>query len=246
VFLLALGLAASLLNSCGPSGDSLPIAQNPASQAVYIKASNTGVTDQFGWAVALDGDTLVVAAPQEDSSAVGVNSSQFADASASENHGAVYVFVRSEGVWLQQAYLKPNVHDALDNFGHSVAISGNTIVVGAPGEDSGNRSPADESLPGSGAAHVFVRDGATWTQQAYLKASTIGANANFGSSVAVSGDTLAVGAPLDDGAGSDAGAVFVFTRQAGVWTEQAAVRGLDTALGDRFGSSIALNADTWP
>lgn len=244
MFLLALGLAASLLSSCGPSGDSLPIAENPASQAVYIKASNTGATDQFGWAVALDGDTLVVGAPQEDSSAVGVNSSQSADASASENHGAVYVFVRSGGVWLQQAYLKPNVHDALDNFGQSVAISGNTIVVGAPGEDSGNRSPADESLPGSGAAYVFVRDGATWTQQAYLKASTIGANANFGSSVAVSGDTLAVGAPFDDGAGSDAGAVFVFTRQAGVWTEQAAVRGLDTAFGDRFGSSIALNADT--
>ena len=245
MFLLALGLAASLLNSCGPSGDSLTLEPDPASQAAtYIKASNTGATDQFGWAVALDGDTLVVGAPQEDSSAVGVNSSQFADASASANHGAVYVFVRSGGVWAQQAYLKPIVHNPLDNFGQSVAISGNTIVVGAPGEDSGNRSPADDSLPESGAAYVFVRNGTTWTQQAYLKASSIGANYNFGSSVAISGDTLAVGAPADGGAGLGAGAVFVFTRQLDVWTEEAAVRGLNTGPGDRFGISIALSGDT--
>jgi hypothetical protein len=243
---LAVALAAILLNSCGPSGDSLPVGQTPASQAAaYLKASNTGAADQFGAAVALDGDTLVVGAPEEDSSARGVNSSQSADASTTANHGAVYVFVRSGGVWVQQAYIKPLVHDALDNFGQSVAISGNTLVVGAPGEDSGIRNnPADNSALGSGAAYVFVRDGTTWTQQAYLKASSIAANASFGSSVAISGDTLAVGAPGDGGGGNEAGAVFVFTGQAGVWTQQAAVRGANTATGDRFGFSIALGGDT--
>ena len=239
---LAVAFAAILLDACGPSGDSLPVAQDPAPQAAtYLKASNAGASDQFGWAIALDGDTLVVGAPEEDSVATGVNSNQFADFNTLDNRGAVYVFVRSGGIWVQQAYIKPLVHDAQDNFGRSVAISGNTLVVGAPSEGSGIRTnPADNSAPGSGAAYVFVRDGTSWTQQAYLKASTIGTNANFGSSVAISGETLAVGAPLDAGAG----AVFVFARQAGAWMEQAVVRGSNTGAGDRFGISVALSADT--
>src|SRR5262249_39444615 len=98
----------------------------------------------------------------------------------------------------QQAYLKASNTGAGDGFGISVAISGDTVVVGAHGEDSNatgvNGNQADNSASSSGAAYVFVRTGGVWSQQAYLKASNTGMNDRFGWSVAVSGDTVVVGA----------------------------------------------------
>ncbi|MCX6885338.1 MAG: FG-GAP repeat protein [Verrucomicrobia bacterium] len=90
------------------------------------------------------------------------------------NSGAAYVFVRSGTTWSQQAYLKASNTDAVDNFGRGVAVSGDTVVVGASGEDSsttGVNSTQNNMGTGSGAAYVFVRSGTTWSQQAYLKAS---------------------------------------------------------------------------
>ncbi len=95
--------------------------------------------------------------------------------SATES-GAAYVFVRSAGVWTQQAYLKPAAVGTTqqgDWFGISVAVSGDTVVVGANREDSSttgvNSTPNDSSIGDSGAAYVFVRSAGVWTQQAYLK-----------------------------------------------------------------------------
>jgi hypothetical protein len=108
--------------------------------------------------------------------------------------GAAYVFVRTNGVWTQQAYLKASNTEADDGFAQSVAISGDTIVIGATGEDSnatgvnGNRT--DNSAPSAGAAYVFVRTNGIWTQQAYLKASNTDSGDAFGWSVAISGDTI--------------------------------------------------------
>lgn len=133
-----------------------------------MKASNTDANDSFG-SLALSGDTLAVGAANEDSNATGVNGNQ-AD-NTTGNSGAVYVFVRTGTTWSQQAYLKASNTDAGDNFGFSVALSGDTLVVGAPREASSatgvNGNQADNTAAASGAAYVFTRTGTTWTQQAY-------------------------------------------------------------------------------
>ena len=125
----------------------------------YLKASNTGLIDLFGSAVALDRDTLVVGARGEASGATAVNGDEN-DNSAS-GAGAAYVFVRQGANWSQQAYLKPDNADASDAFGTTVAIFEDTIVVGAPNEDSAatgvNGDPFDNTAPASGAVYVFVR-----------------------------------------------------------------------------------------
>jgi len=145
----------------------------PNSQGAYLKASNTGAFDWFGWSVAVSGGTVVVGAKGEDSSATGVNGDQTND--LEENSGAAYVFTRSGATWSQQAYLKASNTGAGDNFGWSVAIDNDTIVVGAAYEDSnatGVNGPQDNNDDStSGAAYVFTRSGTTWSQQAYLKAS---------------------------------------------------------------------------
>jgi hypothetical protein len=110
--------------------------------------------------------------------------------------------VRSGTNWTQQAYLKASNTGAEDNFGLRLAMSGDTLAVSAPFEDSsatgisgnqGNNNAVD-----SGAAYIFVRAGTNWSQQAYLKASNTGADDTFGSSLGVSGDTVVVGAFQED------------------------------------------------
>src|SRR5207244_1078890 len=113
--------------------------------------------------------------------------------------GAAYVFVRNGTNWTQQAYLKASNTDGGDFFGWSVAVSGDTVVVGAWGEASNatgvNGNQSDNSGRAAGAAYIFVRNGTNWSQQAYLKASNTGQGEElFGHSVAISGDTVVVGA----------------------------------------------------
>ena len=218
-------------------------------QQAYLKASNAEAGDQFSDSVAISGDTLVVGAIFEDSSAAGGetdNSAPFA--------GAVYVFARAGGVWSQQAYLKASNAEGDDIFGRNVAISGDTLVVGANGEDSSAAGgEADNTVPGAGAAYVFVRAGGVWTQQAYLKASNAETNDFFGGHVAISGDTLVVGARLEDSsaAGGEAdnsapgaGAAYVFARAGGVWTQQAYLKASNAESSDFFGGSVAISGDT--
>ncbi|HEU4729734.1 MAG TPA: integrin, partial [Kofleriaceae bacterium] len=220
--------------------------------------------DFFGCSVALSGDTLVVGAYGESSGATGVNpASGQADNSASYA-GAVYVFVRSGTTWTQQAYIKASNTGASDDFGISVALSGDTLAVGAEYEDSGATGvnpaigQADNSTSQAGAVYVFVRNGTTWTQQAYLKASNTGNLDHFGNSVALSGDTLAVGAIWEasgatgvnaasgqaDNSAGGAGAVYVFVRTGTTWTQQAYIKASNTEAGDYFGNSVTLSGDT--
>jgi hypothetical protein len=224
-------------------------------QQAYLKASNTGAGDSFGFSVAVAGDTVVVGALGEDSSTTGVNSTPNENATGS---GAAYVFTRSGTTWTQQAYLKASNTGASDAFGRSVAVSGNTVVVGAHGEDSsttGVNSTPNENATASGAAYVFTRSGTTWTQQAYLKASNTGASDSFGRSVAVSGDTVVVGAHGEDSSttgvnstpnesGGGSGAAYVFTRSGTTWTQQAYLKASNTEASDYFGSSVAVSGDT--
>lgn len=232
-----------------------PLTVDPLAQQAYLKAGNNGANDNFGEAVAISGDTVVIGASGEDSGSFGANSTAD-DAAASA--GAAYVFVRSSGLWTQQAYLKPANTSAGDLFGRSVSISGDTVVVGAPGEDSstaGVNSTPNEIATDAGAAYVFVRSGSTWTQQAYLKAGQVTAGDNFGAAVAVSGDLVVVGNPLEDStttvinstpndAGNAIGAANVYVRNGSAWTQEAYLKSMSGATVDRFGSVVAISGET--
>ncbi len=216
------------------------------SQQAYLKASNAEEFDYFGASVAISGNTLVVGAYQEDSSANGGESDNSVD-----NAGAVYIFTRSGGVWSQQAYLKASNAGWYDFFGCSVAISNDTLVVGANGEDSSlNGGEGDNSVGEAGAAYVFTRIQDTWSQRAYLKASNAGVDDNFGSSVAISGDSLVIGAYGEDSSASGgendnseegAGAVYVFERSGGSWNQQTFLKASNADGDDWFGSSVAIS-----
>jgi hypothetical protein len=191
------------------------------SQQAYLKASNTGAGDNFGWSVGVSGDTIVVGAPDESSNAIGVNG---ADNNLAGGSGAAYVFVRNASTWSQQAYLKASNTGHVDNFGASVALSGDMVVVGAPFESSnatGVNGAGNDLAQESGAAYKFVRSASIWSQQAYIKASNTGEFDQFGASVAASGETVVVGAPIESGNATgvngpdndlahDSGAAYVF------------------------------------
>ena len=178
------------------------------SQQAYIKASNTEAGDAFGSGVSIsaDGNTLAVSATGEDSSAIGINGDETNNSAASA--GALYLFTRSGTTWLQQAYIKASNTEAGDQFGGSVALSadGNTLAVGAFGEDSGaigiNGNEADNSVTNfTGAVYTFFRSGTTWTQRDYIKATNTGADDVFGNvCLSDDGGTLAVGASGEDSA----------------------------------------------
>jgi hypothetical protein len=213
-------------------------------QQAYVKASNTGESDSFGFALALsaDGNTLAVGAPGE-ANIVGYQGND-----SGPGAGAVYVFTRAGAAWAQRAYLKGFNPVAGSDFGRSVALSadGDTLAAGAPGESAA-----------SGAAYVFARTGLVWTLKNLLTASTPNNGDRFGGAVALSGDgnTLAVGAPREassatkiDGDETDnlapsAGAVYVFGRIGNLWPQQAYVKASNAETLDLFGSSIALSSD---
>ena len=194
------------------------------SQQAYLKASNTRPGAFFGFSLALSGDTLAVGATRESSNATGVNGNQL-DASM-DYAGAVYVFTRSDTTWLQQGYLKASNTQAYASFGSRLALSENTLAVVALGESSNakgvNGNQLDTSMRFAGAAYVFTRAGTTWSQKSYIKATNTRARSNFGSGVALSEDTLAIGAAGDsskatgvngdqsDSPTANAGACYVF------------------------------------
>jgi hypothetical protein len=124
------------------------------SQQAYIKASSPGISDQFGKSVALSEDTLAVAAYFEESGATGINGNE-EDNSASQA-GAVYVFTRDgAGLWSQKAYLKASNPDPGDLFGRSVALYGDTLAIGAIGEDSAVSGIDSNEVENSGAVYIF-------------------------------------------------------------------------------------------
>ena len=235
-------------------------------QQAYVKASNSGASDAFGTSVALsaDGNTLVVGAPYEASSATGIGGNQASNAAPAA--GAAYVFVRTGGDnWAQEAYVKATNTGFGDIFGYRVALSddGSTLAVAAYGEASNatgiNGNQGNNSAFGAGAVYVLVRDGAgVWTHQAYVKASNTASGDGFGSGLSLSGDgsTLAVGAfgedsiatGIDgdqaDNTATQAGATYVFVRDgAGAWSQQAYLKASNTDAQDFFGWSVALAGD---
>jgi hypothetical protein len=218
-------------------GDTLAVAayQEGGSGAVYVfvhsstewvlqeplKPPDAEMGDAFGNSLAMssDGNTLAVGANGDDGFT-----------------GAVYVFVRTNGVWTPQPPLKASDAAPATAFGVGVAMSddGKTLAVGADGKDSF-----------AGAVYVFTRMGSGWSET-QLKASDTGAGDTFGNSVALSddGNTLAVGAPAkDSGSTSNVGAAYVFIRSDSKWSQDADLKASNAGAQDFFGNSVAMSGD---
>jgi len=218
-------------------GIALPAAAD-WSQREKITSTPRGVGAQFGHAVAVSGNTMVVGARYD-----GTKASQA---------GAAFVYVLNGAIWTQQAKLLAGDGALADKFGASVAIDGNTIVVGAFNDDA--------PMANSGSAYVFVRSGTTWTQQQKLTAGD-GTDADeFGNAVGARGDTVFVGAHFADLLKNPAaGAVYVFQRSGAAWTQSQKLTPIpgpfpmppgpvpltppSPVLGDSFGESIAVSGD---
>ncbi len=189
--------------------------------------------DEFGYSVAVDGDTAVIGAYQDDHTDAGGNA------------GSAYVFTKVSGVWSQVAKLTASDGDTSDEFGYSVAVSGETVVVGAHLDDhtDGDGDTDDDE----GAAYVFTKPFTGWadmTQTAKLTAFGAAASDEFGISVAVDGNTVLVGAHQYE---SGKGAAYVFTKPYTGWAdsnETAKFIASDAAANDEFGISVALDGDT--
>ncbi len=186
-----------------------------------LTASDAAGTDSFGLSVAVDGDTAVI--------------SSFLDSDNGRFSGSAYVFTRTAGVWTEQQKLTASNAASLEFFGISVAVDGDTVVIGAWGDnDNGNSA---------GAAYVFARSAGVWTEQQKLTASDGVSQDFFGISVAVDDDTTVIAA---DGGGviDGPGSVYVYTRSAGTWAEQQKLTASDGSSNDEFGISVAVDADT--
>ena len=165
----------------------------------------------FGKSVAISGSTALVGAMWGN----GIGSMT----------GSAYVFVHNGTAWTEQQKLAVLDGAYNDAFGRSVAVSGDTIIVGSPGDDVS-----------TGSAHVFIWNSTTWNQQQKLTASDGSRGDYFGTSVSISGDHAVVGAVI--------GKAYVFSRSNAIWTEQSKLVSSNTTSGDWFGSSVAIDNET--
>ena len=210
-------------------------------ESIKLISDDRADLDELGWSVAVDGDTLVIGALGDDDT--------------QNLSGSAYVFTRVAGGWTQAGKLTASHPKEDAGFGHAVAVHGDTIVVGAYEDDYIDPDNSSDNLTDSGAAYVFTKPATGWadmTQTARLTASDAAANDEFGTSVAVHGDTIVVGAPEEDTGAR--GSAYIFTRPADDWGNWSTLdadgkAGLTATLrgqlgGDRFGRSVALHGDT--
>jgi hypothetical protein len=181
--------------------------------------------------VVLSNGTLAVGARNEDSSSIGIDSTPN---TSSTNSGAVFIFVRdNDGQWSQQAYIKPSNTVSGDFFGISIALEDDVLAVGASEQDSG--------FGNSGAVYVFRRTGATWAQEAFLKASDNAAGIRLGIEVAISGNNLIAGAHWEDTGGADSGAAYIFNYNGMAWSQVKKLKASNVDAGDEFGYSVDID-----
>ncbi len=205
------GLREAVLRALGASASSAVQTSPPTK----LSPVDDRAGDTYGWSLTLDGSTAVVGAP--------------GGAPSTASPGAAYVFVRSGSAWSEQAMLTAPPGASGKGFGWSVAISGSTIVVGAPYTGK------------SGEAYVFERSGGSWSRQGELTASDPEAGDDFGWSVGVSGSRAVVGAPHKN---SRIGAAYVFERSGATWSQRAKLTASDEHTSVEFGSSVAISGST--
>jgi hypothetical protein len=176
----------------------------------------------FGYSVAVDGDVAIVGA--------------YADDTIADNAGSAYVFTFDGSHWTESQVLVASDAAARDSFGFSVAIDGNTAIIGAPFN-------ADPASRGS-VAYIFKFNGTRWYEMVRLTASEGHFANDFGRSVAIDGNTAIVGAPGDDDNGQDSGSVYVFNYDGTRWLQTQKLTATDGTAGDRFGGSVAVEGRT--
>ncbi|UCD75407.1 MAG: FG-GAP repeat protein [Phycisphaerales bacterium] len=191
-------------------------------QEAKLVAFDAASDDEFGYAVAISGDLIIVGSSRDDD--------------GGSNAGAAYVFRFSGYDWsFEQKLIGSDCADQ-DRFGNAVDVCGDLILVGSQYDDDAGVN--------SGAAYVFRYDGAsTWQEEGKLIASDGAPYDQFGQSVAVDGDLVLVGAYLDDSGASNAGSVYVFRFDGSVWWEEARLSADDAASDDQFGYAVAVQAD---
>ena len=231
----------------------------------YLKASNADKRDSFGFSVSLnaDGTVMAIGAPDEQSAASGVNGNQ--NDNSAKRAGAVYVFMRSNDQWQQQAYLKPSNSDQSASFGNAISLNadGDVLAIGSYEESSaatginGNQHDYSDTVLPFGAVYVFTNNDGNWQQRDYIKASNTGLGDLFGRDVILSedGNTMVVSASGESsgatGVNGDegdnyiisAGAVYVFVSVDGNWQQEAYLKASNTDEFDSFGGSLGLSAD---
>jgi hypothetical protein len=194
-----------------------------------INGAETPQSSFFGRSVDMDGDTAIVGADFDtlDGSFNGTRT------------GAAYIFIRTGATWTQQARLVAPDGATNDHFGWDVAISGDTVIIGAYDHKIGANTS-------QGAAYVYTRSGTSWTLQQKLTANDGGANDSFGYSVALDGDTAAIGALNDDifATNDNRGSAYVFTRTGATWAQQAKFTAQADKAGNGFGTDVAVSANT--
>jgi hypothetical protein len=203
------------------SPDEATVAPDALTQQQKFAANDGAASDGFGRGVAISGNTAVIGSP-------------LSDVNGKADQGAAYVYVYNNGVWTPQAKLVAPDGSVNSQFGFTVAIDGETVVIGA-------RQPSSNE---KGAAYVFVRSGISWSPQAKLTASDGLVDDRFGQAVGISGNTIVVGAPNVDQTGSNSGAAYIFTRSGATWTQQARLIGSDEQAVDFFGAAVAIDADS--
>ena len=192
-------------------------------QHTKLTASDSRGGDQLGYAVALSGSEVIAGAPKHSAGGLG--------------SGAAYIYEQKEdGTWIEAIKLSDGETASEDQFGISVAISGNLAISGAQQDD--------DVAPNAGAAYIFERSGTLWLQRTKLVADDAKAGDLFGNTVAISGETVVVGAPGADDAGPESGAAYVFTYLGDEWVQRAKLIGDDTRMFDHFGTAVAIHEDT--
>jgi hypothetical protein len=218
-------------------------------QQAKFKAANLMPGDRYGHTIAADGDRIVVGSPDEDSTATGANLVTSPNTGAT-NSGAAYVYKRDvNGTWALEGYLKSFNTTGGQGFGYAVAISGDTIAVGAPLETAnatGVSATASTTFTGSnyGAVYTYKYNGTQWNKENYIKPNVSQIGSQFGQSLALSGNTLVVGAPYYSPSGYQAGAAYVFTRATGSnWAERQILKESTAVVTNRFGWSVSVHED---
>ena len=207
----------------GPSSDAMICEMCAYQYTRTLTPADSDGFDNFGFAVAASGPTVLVGAV--------LNSD---DGSAS---GSAYVFDNDGTSWNETIKLTASDAAAGDRFGRAVGLDGTVAAVGAARDDNKNGTEA-------GAVYVFELVGDTWEETARLVAATGSASDRFGTSVAVSGTTIAIGVPFDDTVAPDAGAVYVFEKRAGSWEQRVRLTASDGGLDHQLGTTVAISGGT--
>lgn len=238
------------------SGSAYVFTRDPAtgtwSQQAKLIASDLGLYDHFGFSVSVNGDTAIIGTPGKSNNAGGHSSlSSFFTYSpiamapplprSGHYYGVAYIFTRNPttGTWSEQAKLTASDAARNNEFGNAVSINGNTVLIGAPGNNNGGL--------GLGAAYVFTRDpvNGTWSEQKLMVSDTAHSK-GLGNSVSIDGDTALIGARFGDNSVFSAGSAYIFIRNptTNTWNEQAKLTASDAASFDQFGSSVSIEGNT--